>query len=74
MNAGEYLANGVYLNKLYTLLDGQWVLSGVKTVVILKGAADVGVWSAIRPTVSPRLRVPTPPLLQPHILFITAYN
>jgi len=33
---GEYLANGVYLYKLYALLDGQWVVSGVKNVVILR--------------------------------------
>jgi len=33
---GEYLANGVYLYKLYALLDGQWVVSKVKNVVILR--------------------------------------
>ena len=37
MNFGrEYLANGVYLYKLYALLDGQWVVSAVKNVVILR--------------------------------------
>ncbi|MEA3397217.1 MAG: T9SS type A sorting domain-containing protein [Chloroflexota bacterium] len=33
---GEYLANGVYLYKLYALFDGQWVVSTVKNVVILR--------------------------------------
>jgi len=33
---GEYLANGVYLYKLSALLDGVWVTSSVKTLVILR--------------------------------------
>ena len=33
---GEYLANGVYLYKMYAKIAGQWVVSGVKTLAILR--------------------------------------
>ncbi len=33
---GEYLANGVYLYKLYALVDGEWVVSGTKKLAILR--------------------------------------
>ena len=33
---GEYLANGVYLYKLYALVDGEWVVSEVKKLAILR--------------------------------------
>ena len=33
---GEYLANGVYLYKMYAKVAGQWVVSDVKAVVILR--------------------------------------
>ena len=33
---GEYLANGVYLYKLYALVDGHWVSSEVKRLAILR--------------------------------------
>ena len=33
---GEYLANGVYLYKMYAKVDDQWVVSTVKTIAILR--------------------------------------
>ena len=33
---GEYLANGVYLYKMYAKVQGQWVVSTVKTIAILR--------------------------------------
>ena len=33
---GEYLANGVYLYKLYAWIDGQWVASEVKKLAIFR--------------------------------------
>ena len=33
---GEYLANGVYLYKLYALVEGKWVVSEVKKLAILR--------------------------------------
>jgi len=33
---GEYLANGVYLYKLYALVNGEWVVSEVKKLAILR--------------------------------------
>ena len=33
---GEYLANGVYLYKLYAWIDGQWVVSEVKKLAIFR--------------------------------------
>ena len=33
---GEYLANGVYLYKMYALIDDQWTVSKTKTLVILR--------------------------------------
>jgi len=33
---GEYLANGVYLYKMYAKVEGQWVVSKVKTIAILR--------------------------------------
>jgi len=33
---GEYVANGVYLYKLYALLNGEWVISDVRNVVIMR--------------------------------------
>ena len=33
---GEYLANGVYLYKMYAQVDGQWVVSEVKKLAILR--------------------------------------
>jgi len=33
---GEYLANGVYLYKLYALVEGKWVVSKVKKLAILR--------------------------------------
>lgn len=35
-NAGEYLANGTYLYKMYALIGGEWVESKVKKLVILR--------------------------------------
>ena len=32
----EYLANGVYLYRLYALIDGDWILSGVKKLAIYR--------------------------------------
>ena len=33
---GEYLANGVHLYKLYALVNGEWVVSEVKKLAILR--------------------------------------
>ena len=33
---GEYLANGVYLYKLYALVNGEWVVSQTKKLAILR--------------------------------------
>jgi len=33
---GEYLANGVYLYKMYAQVEGQWAVSKVKTIAILR--------------------------------------
>jgi hypothetical protein len=33
---GEYLANGVYLYKLYAKVEGQWVISEIKKLAILR--------------------------------------
>ena len=33
---GEYLSNGVYLYKLYALVDGEWVVSEVKKLAIFR--------------------------------------
>lgn len=35
-NYGEYLSNGVYLYKLYALINDQWVISETKKLVILR--------------------------------------
>ena len=35
-NYGEYLANGVYQYKMYAKVQGQWVVSTLKPVVILR--------------------------------------
>jgi hypothetical protein len=35
-NFGEYLSNGVYLYKLYALINDQWVISETKKLVILR--------------------------------------
>jgi flagellar hook assembly protein FlgD len=33
---GEYLANGVYLYKMYAKVEGQWIVSVVKKLAILR--------------------------------------
>ena len=33
---GQYLANGVYLYKISVLLDGHWVTSGMKSILVLR--------------------------------------
>ena len=33
---GEILANGVYLYKLYALVEGKWVVSDVRKLAILR--------------------------------------
>lgn len=34
--AGEYLANGIYLYKIYALIEGRWVESEIKKLAILR--------------------------------------
>ena len=35
-NDGKYLANGVYLYRIYALINGQWIVSKVQALVILR--------------------------------------
>ena len=35
-NYGEYLANGIYLYRMYALINGQWIVSKVKALAILR--------------------------------------